>query len=428
MTAPFPSPGSDRTAGSSTAVRPGTLGLPNRATTRDVALHAEPGALVLSRAGRELRRLRAGPGADVEQALYIGGPLLADVAPHLLGAIDLVGTDGARLARLDLRDWVPEAAELTSSDEALRRSGLEPLLNDAGLPLRPLPASGLMDALHAAVPPLLPLARMPRAYTVLRSLAVAVAAVAVIVAQSWWWYVPDLLWQLGSFGMLLSTLAALGLWLAAVVRDRIVDGDHPVLRPHPSAPATRRFRRLARLRVEPDVVVLVDGLGRERRLPRHGPLAVTTVAVVRDGTDLAQVELRTATGIPRATLPWGQWFGGAGGDAALAQTCAAGGLALKRGRAPARRPLVEEQRARTVFSSYDRGSVADATWPHGLPGAAAVWQTAGLTLLLIIDSVPYEMPAATRPALVATMALALVPHLGRLIAGRLWLDVPVTRS
>ena len=60
---------------------------------------------------------------------------------------------------------------------------------------------------------------------------------------------------------------------------------------------------------------MVDGLGRERRLPRGGPRGVTTAAVVRPGTPSAQLELRTADGTPRATLPWPVWFGADGADA-----------------------------------------------------------------------------------------------------------------
>ncbi|MCW2581867.1 MAG: hypothetical protein JWQ53_657 [Klenkia sp.] len=424
MTVPSPSPDSDCAAGSPPVVHPGMRGLPDRAAIREVALHAEPGALVLTRAGRELRRLRVGPGAEVEQALHLGGPVLGDVAPDMLGAIDLVDGHGGRVARLDLGDWVPEADELTTSAEALRRSGLGSLLERAGLPVRPVPASQLADALRAAVPPLLPLRRMPVAFTALRSVAVVVAVAALIVAVVG--DVPDLLWQGAGFGLLLSTIAGLALWLSAAARDRIVDGDHPVLRPHPSTPVTRRFCRVARLRVEPDVVVVIDGLGRERRLPRLGALAVTTAAVVRDGTDRAQVELRTASGVPRATLPCDQWCAGHGGDAALSHVCAAGGLALERGSAPARRPQAEEERARQVFSSHDNRTVARTMWPHGLPGAAAVWQTAAFAWLLLLYSFSDDPPAFTRAMLGTAGALALLPHLARLAVRRFWLDVPMT--
>ena len=150
-----------------------------------------------------------------------------------------------------------------------------------------------------------------------------------------------------------------------------MDGDHPVLRPHPSVPVTRRFRRVARLRVEPDLVVVIDGVGRERRLPRHGPLAGTHAAVVRHGTDRAQVELRTAKGVPRATLPWEQWFGGTGGEAALEQTCAAGGLALERGRASTLRTPSEEERARKAFPPMRALSSSAVTGPSRLAARSA---------------------------------------------------------
>jgi hypothetical protein len=110
------------------------------------------------------------------------------------------------VVRLDLRDWVPEAEELTRPAEALRRSGLVPLLRHAGLPLRPVPPSGLAEAVRAAPPQLLPLTGMPLPYTVLRSLAIVVAAGALI------WAVvgrpPGMVWPVA--GAALSSRARCG--------------------------------------------------------------------------------------------------------------------------------------------------------------------------------------------------------------------------
>lgn len=423
MTVPSPSSGAGQTTGPLPALLPGTVGLPHRAALRDARFEGAPGRLTLTRAGRELRSFSVGPGQDVEQAEHLGGPRLLELDPTSLGAVDLVAPDGARVARLDLREWAPEAEELSRPKEALDRSGVVDVLQQAGLPLRPVPPSELAEVMRTRVPSILPFRRMPLAYTVLRSVVVVPATVTLFFAITT--DVPDLLWRLSSLGLLLSTLVAAGLWAAALARDRITDGHFPVLRPHPSAPTTRRFLRTARVRVERDVVVVVDGMGRERRLPRSGALAVTTVSVVRDGTDTAQLELRTEGGIPRATLPWELWCGGDGGVAALERTCAAAGLALERRAAPARRTPEEEAQARTLFSPPPRGWVQNLTWPHGLPGQAAVWQTAGMAGLLLLYSIAQQLPTGTRAVLAVTLLLALGPHLARLVARR-WLDREVS--
>jgi hypothetical protein len=397
---------------------------PGRALVRDVRLVAEPGRLVLVRAGRPVRTLTVGPGAEVEQAVHLGGPLLKDVAPMSLGAIDLLAADGRRVARLDLRDWVPEALELSRAGEALRRSGLRPLLEHAGLALRPIAPSEFAAAVDALPDSLLPGGRLPWAYTVLRSAAIVLAVVTVLVARATQ-EAPGWLSLTAALTLLASTGTALALWVVAGLRDRAGRASGPVLVPRFSAPVTRRFLRTARLRLEPEAVVVVDALGRERRLPRTGPEAVTSVAVVRSGTARAQVELRSNSGLARATLPADRWIGA--GTSELVEACAAAGLPLDTVAAPASRPAVEEEAARAVFSVPDRSLVQRATWPSGVPGPAAVWQTTIFAVLLLIAGIAEEPPAGVRVLLGVTVALALGPHLVRL-AVRRWLDREVRPS
>ncbi|SOE01470.1 hypothetical protein [Blastococcus haudaquaticus] len=409
----------------SPAVRLVGRGLPNRAVVRGARVESVPGTLLVSRDGRTLRTFTVGPQGDVVAAAHLGGPLLADIAPHSLGAVDLLDADEHRVARFDLRDWVPEADELTRSRDALERSGLVPLLEHAGLALRPVPASGLAAALDARPPSVAPWRGLPVAYTVLRTVAVVLAVGALLV--SIFATPPDVLWWAASAGLLISTLAAGGLWLRAVVADRLPTNGVPELRPRPAGAASRRFRRTARLRAEPGEVVLLDGLGRERRLPRTGPFAVTSAAVVRDGTPNAQLELRTAAGVPRATLPWDHWFGGEGGREALDEWCAAAALPLERRAAPARRHRTEEEAARMIYAPPIREIVAASTWPHGLPGQAAVWQTAPFAFFLLLYSYAGS-PAGVPWVLVATVLLTAGVQCARLLARRIWLDVPVRSS
>ncbi|SDF22029.1 hypothetical protein SAMN05660662_1399 [Blastococcus aurantiacus] len=403
--------------------RPAARGIPQRDVVRRVRLVAGPQRLALVRDGRVLREFAVGAEGDVTTAAHLGGPLLADVAPHSLGAVDLLAPDGSRVARIDLRDWVPEAEELTRPREALERSGVPDLLDQAGIPLRPVPPSELVAALTASPPLLTPWRRLPVAYTVLRSAAAVLAVVALL------WAIlgdepPVSLWTAAASGLLLSTLAAAGLWAFGLLAGRDRGTGAPALRPLPAVPSTRRFRRTAQLRLEPEDVVVVDGLGRERRLPRGGSRGVTSAAVVRPGTATAQLELRTADGTPRATLPWALWFGADGADAALERACADAGLLLDRSAAPARRPQDEEHLARGIHSPPGRATVAAATWPSGLPGQAAVWQTAAFAAFLLMYGFLVDDGPAVTVALLATLVLTAGVQWGRLLWRRLVLDRP----
>lgn len=410
--------------GTRTSPRPAVLsarGLPDRARLRSLRLVASPGELRLVRGSRVVRRVSVGPGADVAEARHLGGPLLRDVAPGSLGAVDLVGPGGSVVARLALRDWVPEAEELTRPAEGLRRSGLVPLLEHAGLPLRPVPPSEFGAALRRRPPTWPRPARLPVAYTVLRSVAIALAVVAILLAFPG--RAPGALVRAAVAALLASTGAALALWARGWARDRPPRDAVPTLRPRPDAPVPRRFLRSARLRLEPGTAVVVDALGRERRLDRVGPLGVVSAVVVRPGTPTAAVELRTADGTPRATLPERYW--GAAGSERLARVCAEAGLGLDRSGAPADRPPAEEEAARLVFTPPDRMRVRSTTWPHGLPGQAAVWQTALLSALLAVCGFgPHPIDRAPQWGAAVTLVLALGPHLVRLLVRRCWLDAP----
>ena len=403
---------------------PSARGLPERALVRALRLEAAPGELRLVRGGRVLQRLTVGPTAQVAAARSLGGPLLGDVAPGSLGAVDLAAPDGAVVVRLPVRDWVPEAEELTRPADALRRSGLPALLEHAGLGLRPVPPSEFAAAVEQRPRRWPSPARVPVAYTVLRSAAIAVATVTLVLAFPG--AAPRWLAWTAVIGLLASTVVAGALWLVALGRDRAPRDDVPTLLPHPAGPVSRRFLRRARLRVEPAAVVVVDALGRERRLPRGGPFGVTSAVVVRVGTPAAQLELRTDDGLPRATLPVAHWCAGEPGRRALARVCAEAGLTLDEQGPPADRPPAEQEVARAVFSPPDRARARSRTWPSGVPGEAAVWQSALFAALLVVCGFgSHPIPRAAQLVAAATLALALLPHLVRLLVRRCWLDVPV---
>lgn len=424
MSQPVPEGNAASTALAGPTARPAAQRLPLRHLARTARLRAEPGALVfVDGRGRE-RRILLGPDG-VTAAAHVGGPILTDVVPGSLGAVDLLRADGSRSARLELSDWVPEAVELSDPEQALRRSGLPEVLAHAGLALQPVPTSQLAEAIDARPPSLLPRPGLPSiGYTALRALAVLAAFFAVglgLITDA----TPGRLAVVAAGLLLASSVWAAGLWAVELWRDRRPATTAPVLRPHPGSPVSRRFRRVAQLRLEPDEIVVVDTLGGERWLPRTGAHAVDHAEVVREGSTNGQVELRTADGTARATLPWDPWCGGPQGVRALEEVCRAGGLPLVRPGVPARRDRDDEVTARAVYGPADPTTAAAAlSYPPGLPGSAAAIQSSAFALLLVVVGLLPDAPDAVVPLAVATLVLTAGLPLGRFLGRRLWLDRP----
>jgi hypothetical protein len=265
---------------------------------------------------------------------------------------------------------------------------------------------------------------VPWAFTILRAVAVCLVFVTLVLVATG--RAPSALGWVAAGGLAASTSYALGLWLLAVARGRAPRTVVAGLRPHPGVPVTRRFARCCRVRVEPTALVLVDAFGHERRLPRTGPSGVRKVAVVRGGTSAAQVEFRTGTDVPRATLPWDPWFSAPDGAGALDQLCAAAELPIDRHASPAARPRAEEAAAREVYSPPARTRVQESTWPRGLPGQAAVWQSAAFSAFLVLAGLgTHPIPRGAQLLAGAVLLVTVGAHLVRLALRRLWFDVPV---
>ena len=217
MTAPSPWPDQARAIGPPVAVRPGVQVCPTapwpgaRPCMRSPASGAHPCGPGSAETAR-----RPGGGGRPGAVRGRAGP--AHVRPGLLGVVDLVRADGERVARLDLADWVPEAAELTDSAECAATVGAEAIARACRPGGAPRAGRAARRRPPGSGPALLPLQAVPRPYTVLRSVAIVIAVVALLRATRW--DVPDLLWRFASLGLLVSTLAGLGLWLDALWRDR----------------------------------------------------------------------------------------------------------------------------------------------------------------------------------------------------------------
>lgn len=417
-----PAAGLDRTGGP--VARLSGQRFPARHCARQVRLSAEPGALLVRDVDGAVRRLPAGKDG-IARAVHVSGGQAAPVLPGSLGLLDLTAADGTRLHRLELADWVPEGEELTGYDDALRRSLLREVLAAAGLAVSPARPSDVEAAVAArGVPPLVRLpGGAPSWFTLLRAAAVALAVVAVlaaVVAEG----APALV-TAAAAGLLLSTVGAGLLYLQAARRDPATVGTVAELRPRPAGPVTRRFLRTAALRTTDASVVVVSGLGVERHLPRSGPLALTTAAVVRAGTEGAAVELRTADGTPRASLPWRPWFGGSGGEQALEQFLRASALRLDRGAAPSDRPSADRAAALLATGPREREAVAGVAYPHGVPGQAAFLQTG---ILAVVCLVAAEGAPVASAVLVVVVVATLGVSLGRALLGRLWLDRPTEQA
>ena len=423
MSAHVPAPATDTARDPRRAVaRLSARGLPGLPDVRTTALRAEPGAVVLEHAGA-VRRLEVG-GSGVTEAVHVAGPELVKVAPDTVGAVDLQGAQGL-LLRLDLRDWLPEHGEVVGAEEALRRSGVREVLEQAGLALRPVRRHELVDAVgrdpgpsRVPAPP-----RLPLAFTVVRSLAVVVAVGCLLTTFA----LQDdaaVALVVGALALLVSAVHAVALRVGPALRAR-VGAPAPLaeLRPRPGGPTTARFRRTARLQRHPRDVVVVDDLGRERWLPVDGPLGVTTLAVVRSGTPAAQVEVRAGDGTPRATLREQDWCAGPDGEQALRSFAEQAGLALETAAAPARRRADEEERARAAFGVHPLAEVRRVLdHADGLPGQAASVQTPLFTLLLLLGAVSLDGAEAALPVLAAVLVLTVGVTAVRGLLRRAWLD------
>lgn len=117
-------------------------------------------------------------------------------------------------------------------------------------------------------------------------------------------------------------------WWVDRTSGRALRAPAATIAPHPARPVTRRFLRIASLRLLPADLVVTDGDGAERWLPRSGPVAVTGLARITVRGKPDRLELRTADGGPRAVLPWQDWFAGPGGEQELAGFASAAGLPL----------------------------------------------------------------------------------------------------
>ena len=394
---------------------------PDRHAVRRARLTGIDGALVVADPDGRERRLPVGP-TGVTRAVHVTGPELAAMHPPSLGAVDLHMANGTRAYRLLVDRWVPEADELTDPGEALRRSELREVLGMAGLQLGTIRGSAARDALgDGTAAPLVSMPALPLWFTVLRSLAVVFVVgvlMTVVLTDS-----GGRALTAAAGALLVSTLASSVLWLRALRRDRVPPATGPALRPRPAGQATRRFVRTAELRAEPDDVVVIDGIGTERWLPRRGPLGVRQLAVVRAGTATAAVEVRAADGTPRATLPYAPWFGGDGGAEALEELARAGGLELVPDARGTRRVGPEYEAARRAFAPRRRKEVsALLTYPPGVPGAAAFQQTGIFAAILLIGG----EDVLGRALAAASLALSGGVMLGRGALRALWLDRPRT--
>lgn len=423
------------------ALRPVEAYFPRRYSARRARVYIDHGAggaaiVIRDPRGRE-RRIPAGPGGASRVVLEPAGAL-----PGFYGvrsSIALVADSGQVLARLPMVYWRPESV----GDGSVTLAGRLP--DDAaafaaatGLPVtedHQVKASGSTEHLD-------PAERARRADRAERAAARQLGVVTFQMALPAWflaarallalawagpWVVLTFEIVLGgtkaSHGLAAGTYQALALICAAAAlaqpllagalmarawwldrgSGRPLRAPAAALAPHPARPVTRRFLRIASLRLLPADLVVTDADGAERWLPRSGPVAVTALAriTVRGRPD--RLELRTAEGRPRAVLPWHDWFGGPGGEQELAGFANAAGLPVTGAEG---KHLPEDEETvwpyRRPWWSASRRPVSSYPQWTGLPGEASL-------VLAVIAGISTAIDAASfAPAAVMAIAAALL--------------------
>ncbi len=440
------------------ALRPVEARFPDRAAARRARVYVDrsgSGTAIVIRdpRGRE-RRITAGPGGATRVVLEAGS-----AGGGLLGSLVLRGEADQVLARLPRVSWQPESPDDESvldagqaADDAAgfaaatglpvtddRRAGHAGGGRGAGDRARGGARAGRQAAAAIARHPkdkqsavVSFRTTLPAWFLVARALLAAAAAgllIAILIdaelrsGKPGHSFASDGTYQALALACAVVVLAQPLLAWALITRawrlDRATGRALPepaaTLAPHPAdsaGPTSPRFLRTASLRLFPADLVATGEAGEERWLPRSGPTGVTELARVTVRGKPSRLELRTADGRPRAVLPWAAWFGGAGGEQALAGFAALAGLPLREAEGP---HIPEGREAIWPYRPLQFASASAAasrlSW-RGLPGPASLG-------IPVIYGIFTAIAGAASPPAVAIALAAVLASAGPWFAGRL---------
>lgn len=424
------------------------------------------GALVLSRGTRRRRLLKVGGEGGVASCVCVEQPGGSEDAE--------IGNDWPRLefrdgrdrplARLDVGDWLPEAARLDSRGvpraDVLKRAGVTGLLERARVPLRVEQHDGgerresgtCRTGVAARFPRregpggLRPGAFFPAWYVVVLCAALAVWF-ALFTVMALGFYVTAFTVLSSAFAVATAPLARMALRVQCAGNDwrtRLDSARRFGPRPAPGAGVTVRFRRRAAVYVTEQDLVLRDFTGGECWLPRRGPHGVVRLVRVlgRSGGVPLGVECVMPDGTVRERLDWEAWFGGEEGESQFRALCAASGLAGGERRLTGRKAWSAhdatlyrgEDALRLSPPAEPREARRVARFPHALSYAPLLMFVAAFGLLEQTfgrrdkfssePSLPGH-PEVKLAVLVCTLLVLteiVVPFLFRQLRSRLWLE------
>lgn len=326
------------------ARRPSALLVPASSVPSSARVLAEPGRLVLRDDGGHEEVLSAGSGCQVVAL----GHRRADYPD--LGSLHALGPDGTALVHGQLLRWVPTPLTLLGAVDHDRLhadpatyTGVQDLALVLGVPL-------LRDVGHPGptsrelVPGSVPALRAPLGAFLLLGLGggllwVLGLVLAVVLQSS----APLVLMVVAAAATLVLLLGLRFLdWRAAGTGNGVPQVP-PVLRPHPRAAVSRGFMRWARLGLCDDELVVVDGNGKQLRLPGPGHVnGIVAVNLVMNAEEsLDRLELCDSRDTAWCLLPMAAWCGTGAGRRALERWCEEAGLLLQQRASAVRDPGIE---------------------------------------------------------------------------------------
>lgn len=418
-------------------LRPVGQSRPGLDTVRNCRVGFDGAAIVSTDRHGRRRKFPVGEDGIVRAVLVDaqGAEVGGRVGPPIPGGWgDLLFFDAADslVVRLRLDHWVPEADRVTSrpvrGERLLARSGAGALLKKAGIPVTVTQEQHQYSGLSLRVPNAL-----PTWYAALRGIAVAVWLVTLIVGMM---LRPGAPWLMAVAAVAAVAGPAAYMVVRLTSRKQKTGLTGSVIAPAPAerSGATVRFCTMAAVYVEPRDLVLVDGVGRERRLARSGAHGVSRLVrrVDRKNHEPLGVELVGPDGQVRAALPWQWWFAGPGGEQRWQELRSASGLdsddrALAKGELWPDDPVARVD-AKLMGPLPEKSGRSASAFPESTLGGGNKWIMAMMGLFTFGAAFGSIDEPGLHVLVLALSALgfcgALLPTLTHELHGRLRLDRP----
>ncbi|MEU7488143.1 hypothetical protein [Streptomyces sp. NPDC042319] len=418
-------------------LRPTGQSRPGLDIVRNCRVGYDGSSLVFTERGNTRRSFPVGKSGIVRavlvdsQAPDVGGRVGPPI-PGGWGELLLFDASDAMVVRLRLDHWVPEADRLTvrptDGERLLARSGAAALLKKAGIPVTTVRERQQVTGPTMRVPNAL-----PKWYAAVRGVAAAIWAVSWLLGLM---LKPDAPWLL----VLAAAAALAGPAAYMVVRSVSLkqkagsEGVRVAPAPAQKSGATVRFCTTASVYIEARDLVLVDGVGGERRLARSGAHGVSSLVLRtgHKGGERLGVELAGPDGQVRAALPWQWWFAGSEGEQRWQELKSATGLpveerALRKGASWPADPVAQAD-ARLMRPLPGPLARSASAFPESTLGGANKWIMAVMAVFSLVGAVSLSSKPSYLITVLTLSVLALcgalLPTLVHHMASWLRLDRP----